>query len=299
MAVGQPGRLPRLAEESRTGGGFWRSATIGYDRRSMSASPTAIICLDLDGTSIDFDDVHVWFSDDVADQLNQAVRRGAVWCPNSGRRADNQLGLIQACRRLESMPFAILAGERYIFDIQPKHYAMSPRRPYNDRSARKVRELMPQVIEKLAPRLDDIQARFDITQYLQDDEIVGWYLADAMDPTLFAEEIARHVASVPGAQVLRNGRWVVVTHADFGKGRLLRHVASGLDVPRERILAIGDQPNDLDMLDGHSAAYVGCPSDADAEVQALVKRSGGWIADEPSSQGTVSLIQRFIKEVLD
>jgi hydroxymethylpyrimidine pyrophosphatase-like HAD family hydrolase len=90
----------------------------------------------------------------------------------------------------------------------------------------------------------------------------------------------------------------VVTHADFGKGRVLATAVADLGVPRERILAIGDQPNDLDMLDGRVAGYVGCPGDADDAVLATVRRAGGWVADQPGTTGTAHLIRRFAEGVL-
>lgn len=264
----------------------------------MSEPPAAVICLDLDGTGVEHDGIHAWFSDSVARAINEAARRGAVWCANSGRSADNQMGMIQACRELEAMPIAILSGERYIHDFHHTGFALVPRQPNNDLAKQKARELAPRTKAALEPKLADLEAKFGLVEWHPRAEFVAWLLTDTTDQVAFTQEVQRLLHCVPDAQVLRNGRWVVVTHADFGKGRVLATAVADLGVPRERILAIGDQPNDLDMLDGRAAGYVGCPSDADQKIIETVRRAGGWVADHSGTAGTADLIRRFAEEVL-
>lgn len=264
----------------------------------MNESPLAVICLDLDGTSAERDALHAWFSEPVARQLNRAARRGAAWCTNSGRNAENQFGMIQACRVLETMPFAILAGERYIFDVHPAHSILQPRQPFNRLAREKAVQLAPRLRELLEPRSDDLEARFSIAEYLPSQEFTGWMLSEDADAAVFAKLIQDLLQGVPQAQVLRNGRWVVALHADFGKGRVLTATLQSWAVPLEQILAVGDQPNDLDMLDGRHAGVPGCPADADATVQATVRQAGGWVAEQPGAEGTAALIARFVDERL-
>ncbi|MCH7812826.1 MAG: HAD hydrolase family protein [Planctomycetes bacterium] len=262
-------------------------------------TPTALICLDLDGTSVEHDGLHAWFSDAVAEALNDAAGCGAVWCSNSGRPAENQYGLIQACRTLDAMPIAILSGERYIHDLHPTGYALVARQPNNDLAAAKARDLTTKAKEVLAPSLDRLQDGREVAEFHPGDEFIAWLLTEQADWTGFVAEVRRALRPLPEAQVLRNGRWVIVVHADFGKGKILTETARTLGVPPSRILAVGDQPNDLDMLTGRSAHFPGCPADADAEVRDTVTAAGGWIADAPSCTGTVELIERFLAVVGD
>ena len=264
----------------------------------MNQPPSAIICLDLDGTSVEHDDIHAWFSDAVARRLNEAAHHGAVWCANSGRNADNQYGMIQACRTLAVLPFAILAGERYIFNVHPSTGVMRQRQPYNRLARQKARDINARVKNVLAPHLAEVEADFAVAECYPSEEFVGWLLAESADPAVFAGRIKALLAPVGDAQVLRNGQWVIVLHADFGKGLVLADATRELGVPRERILAVGDQHNDMDMLDGRRAGFVGCPSDADAEVVAAVGHAGGRVADEPGPAGTARLIHRFVTDVL-
>ena len=264
----------------------------------MSPPPSAIICLDLDGTSVEYDAFRVWFSERVAVELNAAMERGAVWCLNSGRNAQNQLGMIQACRTLAAPPRWILANERYIYDVHPVTGAMRPRQPHNRRAKQQSLDLSPRVQATLAPHLAELNAADAVAEYFPATEFVGWFLHDSADPCAFAERIRPLLAGVPEAQVLRNGRWIIITHVDFGKGVVLREATREMNMPPARILALGDQQNDVDMLDGRSAACVGCPADADPAAQAAVRRAGGWIADHPGPAGTCQLIRRFVAEVL-
>ncbi len=264
----------------------------------MSPPPSAIICLDLDGTTVEYDALHAWFSEAVAEELNAAVRRGVVWCTNSGRNAHNQYGMVQSCRPLAALPFAVLAGERYIYDVHPTTGAMRSREPYNRLAKQKARELSPRVQEALAPHLVELETRFARGEYFPASDFVGWLLDESADPPAFAEYVRTLLVSVDDAQVLRNGRWVLVIHADFGKGRVLTEAARALGVPRQRILALGDQHNDVDMLEGRYAAFVGCPADADPTARAAVERAGGWVADQPGVAGTCQLIRRFVEDVL-
>jgi len=150
----------------------------------------------------------------------------------------------------------------------------------------------------LTPLLASLAAEFAIIEYQPAAEYVGWFLDESADPVEFAARVRAGIAPLTDAQVLRNGHWVIVTHADFGKGTVLREAARGLGLARDRILALGDQPNDLDMLDGVSAAYVGCPASADPEVQRTVRSAGGWVADAPGPAGSAQLIRRFAEAVL-
>lgn len=263
----------------------------------MSVPPRALICLDLDGTSVDRDGLHHYFSPGVARALNRAAEHGAVWCSNSGRSADNQVGVIQACRELQVMPRAIGSGERYIHDVHPTGFGAVPRLEHNRPARDKALALIELVLPVIESNRECLQDHADVAEWHPTEEYAAWLLTERADPVAFAERAARCLGSVAQAKVLRNGRWVVVTHVDFGKGLILQEIAAGLGVPRARILAVGDQHNDLDMLDGKVAGYVGCPGDADPQILDTVRAADGWVADQGGATGTASLIDRFVDAV--
>jgi len=258
------------------------------------ASDSAVIrlvCVDLDGTILDTDEVHFWIADGAVEVLNELGRRGIPWCTNSGRSRSNQLGLVQACRTLEHMPVALLAGEREIYWCHPefRHHE-----PFNTQMDDLVRELQPRTIRALAPHMDRLRRTFEFTRDVQKMLSVGWRLADPVQAASLVRELRVLLSDLADAQVLRNGKWVVITHAAVGKSVLLAEASTHLSIARENILAIGDQCNDLDMLDGRVAGCVACPGDADEEVQATVTTAGGYVSGQPGSAGAVEAIRRFV-----
>lgn len=72
------------------------------------------------------------------------------------------------------------------------------------------------------------------------------------------------------------------------KGRALQLLAEHLDVPRERVMAVGDQGNDVSML---AWAGVGV---AMGNGSPSAKAAADWIAPPFSEDGAAVAIQRFI-----
>jgi len=265
--------------------------------RAVTTPPSALISLDFDGTSVETDGKHFWFSELVAEGLNEAARRGAVWCTNSGRGPGSQIGMVQACRRLEAMPLAVLSGERHIHYLRSSGSALVPKQPYNDLATEKAKALIARVRERTQDQLSEMGAHFELADWNPQGEYLAWLLKDSGSVAAFVTRLEEALASIDQVQILRNGHWVVVTHSDFGKGVILEELAAEIQVPRDRILAIGDQQNDLDMLDGRVAAFVGCPADADPEVIKAVRDADGWVSDYNGAEGTADLLHRFVAQL--
>jgi len=249
-----------------------------------------LICLDLDGTAAEHDGQHAWLADAVVDALNALGQRGVRWCANSGRSFDNQLGLIQACRRLVNMPIAILSGERFIHWLAPQ---MRPHEPFNGRMRTRLEQMYPRVRATLEPHRERLRRSYAIRSEQDIDLIIGWNLESASQATQIAAGLRELLAPVPEAQILQNVTWVIITHRAAGKGVVLAETGRALRVGRENILAIGDHLNDLDMLDGRAAAHVGCPADADDEVKAVVRAAGGVVAGEAGVVGTAEILRNL------
>lgn len=73
------------------------------------------------------------------------------------------------------------------------------------------------------------------------------------------------------AQVVRShARFVELTHSEASKGNALRHLAADLEIPMARTMAIGDNLNDLSMV---QAAQVGVAmGNADPALKAVADR---------------------------
>lgn len=250
-----------------------------------------LICLDLDGTALDTDGVHWWLADELVELLNALADRGVRWCANSGRTADNQFGIIQACRSLANMPVAVLACERYIYWTQPRWRSHEP---FNSGMRQRMDELYPRMLQVLQPHRERLRVRFEFLHELDRDGICAWCLADESAAPALAIELNAMIESIPDAKVLRNKDWLILTHELASKGLVLREAAGHLGIPPEGILAIGDNYNDLDMLDPAIAARLGCPSDAVPDVMDAVTAAGGTVSGLPGSSGTADVIRRMV-----
>jgi Cof subfamily protein (haloacid dehalogenase superfamily) len=91
------------------------------------------------------------------------------------------------------------------------------------------------------------------------------------------------------AQVVRSHlRFVELTHPSVSKGRALLHLAESLGIPRAKTLAVGDNLNDLSMI---QEAGVGVAmGNSPPELQA----AADWVAPPVWEEGLAAAIERFI-----
>lgn len=80
------------------------------------------------------------------------------------------------------------------------------------------------------------------------------------------------------------------------KGIAVRHLAEFAGVPSARVLAIGDGRSDLGMMVPGTAAMVGCPVNAKAEVIEYVMHRGGHIATKDSLAGVIEVLTAYAED---
>lgn len=91
------------------------------------------------------------------------------------------------------------------------------------------------------------------------------------------------------AQVVRSHpRFVELTEPSVSKGRALLELASALGIPRERTLAVGDNLNDVSMIE---AAGIGV---AMGNAMPALKERADWVAPTLADDGLAAAIERFI-----
>lgn len=254
--------------------------------------PIKLLSLDLDGTIAESAGLHVWLADEVVEMLNRLGERGISWCSNSGRSADNQSGMIQATRALTNMPIAILSGERFIHLADPPYYV--PLEPYNGNVQLRMEALFPEMSAAIEPHRERLRTQYKFRVEGQANQVIGWNVTDESNADALMSDVEELLNDVSDAQVLRNGAWIIATHKDAGKGRILGELMDRQDLTRENVLAIGDHLNDLDMLDGRVARFVGCPANAASQVKAAVKAAGGFVSEKPGAAGALDVIRYYI-----
>lgn len=91
----------------------------------------------------------------------------------------------------------------------------------------------------------------------------------------------------------RNRIYLRFSHAAFSKGTCLAEVASQLQVPQARILAVGDNYNDLSMLQTDVSGMCGCPVNSVKDVKDFVGERGGKVSEKAGSYGAMEVLGHY------
>jgi len=228
----------------------------------------------------------------VVELLNELEEEGVLWCTNSGRDRESQLEILLSSRTkgLRHMPVALLARETHAYTDRAKGYVSWE--PWNSRAREGLRQFHRALQRLLREDLPGLQRRYQPDTVVIDPESTAFLVADENDAAERLEaELTTYVRRAQGGLVSRNGGWVAALPAHLGKGAILREVCGLLGLDAKRVLAVGDHLNDLSMLDGTVARHVGCPADAFAAVQAVVRRVGGRVAREEGPEGTAEILR--------
>lgn len=141
-----------------------------------------------------------------------------------------------------------------------------------------------------------------------------WLIVLGLDGTLFGDDLVisprvrRTIAAAqaaallqkltaglgPSAAVVRSqALFVEVTHPEVSTGRALLALAERVEISRRRILAIGDNHNDLPLIE---AAGIGV---AMGNATATVKERADWVAPPVEEDGAAVAIERFVLDAVD
>lgn len=88
---------------------------------------------------------------------------------------------------------------------------------------------------------------------------------------------------------------VDVRMVPFTKGLALEELAIRLGIGASNILTIGNGHNDISMLDGVVAKFMGCPENAETDVMAVVSKSGGHVASRKFMGGVIDVIDAYLE----
>ncbi len=253
-----------------------------------------LICLDFDGTIMAYEDRRGFFHPAAADLLNELGSRGVLWCTNSGRDVKSQLEILRFSwgRGLRHLPSALLCGESLIFEQRVSSYVALE--PWNSAVLGRLRVFHERIQKHVRPMLEDWREEYRLAEYLGEHyTVLSVEDTDGQADRLYGEMTAV-IGGQAGVLITRNGGWLSVLPDDLGKGNVLKGYMKVAAVPPGRTLAVGDHYNDISMLDGSCATYVGCPGDAVPEVVETVEKAGGYVARAGGPEGTVEVIRHFL-----
>jgi hydroxymethylpyrimidine pyrophosphatase-like HAD family hydrolase len=255
-----------------------------------------LVCLDFDGTIMLYEDPPSGhFHPDVISLLNELEARGVHWCTNSGRDLKDQGLVIELAvsRGLKHKPVALICSESLVYERN--NGSFHPLEPWNSTVHRDMLHFHRRVQERLTPLMPGLQRAYGMLPSYIGEHYTAYAIPDKDGlPQRFHMELSEILSDIPKTMITRNGGWVAVLTDDLGKGNALRQFSMARGYSPDEILAVGDQFNDLNMLDGKSALHVGCPSNAIPEVIATVRVAGGHVASVEGPHGTIEVLRRYI-----
>ncbi len=91
----------------------------------------------------------------------------------------------------------------------------------------------------------------------------------------------------------RNSIYLRFSHRDYNKGTGLVEAADRWGIGPDRILAIGDNYNDLPMFQPQICDACGCPGNALDEVKDFIRNRAGKVAEKSGSDGVIEVLGHY------
>jgi HAD superfamily hydrolase (TIGR01484 family) len=263
--------------------------------KKAKSADIRLISLDFDGTILVYDDPAGVFHPEVISILNLLEEKDIQWCANSGRDYADQLGVIERSRErgLTHLPVALICSESLVYVQNSDGYHELA--PWNAQAHDALRVCHSLVQARLGNRLEYIEKKYQPITTMVGELYTAFFIRDheGMPVALF-HELNRFLDGIDEAMLTRNGGWVAVMHRALGKGHALNAYAAHAGLASDHILCVGDQYNDLPMLNRDVARFLGCPGDAIPEVRHAVGKAGGIIAEAPGPLGTLEVIRTLL-----
>lgn len=259
-------------------------------QESTPEDPRLLLCFDFDGTFLDSEAAPP-FVPEILDRLVELKRWGALWCINTGRTLPHTVEAITRFRIIPTPDF-IIARESEIYhcnefnrwvdwDGWNRQCAKDHKRLY--KTAKKF-------FRKFQSYLEENTAAEWVSTPL---EPAGIHASSEDEMESICERIGE-MAPPPELGFHRNSVYLRFNHRDYSKGSAMRHLGESLGIGPEYRLAVGDNHNDLSMLQASVAHGIACPSNAVPEIKEHVRRIGGFVASRPVTEGVIEALDHYL-----
>lgn len=189
-------------------------------------------------------------------------------------------------------PDHLLLRESEIYHlVEPGQYV--EHMPYNEQS----RKLRSDAISAVKPFVDGWKQEWEksvqiVKSQVQKYEIVIM-LPDAEQALTLRDLIRKQIRLAKNVSVMNNRRVVAITSNIFNKKVVLEELIRHKNWMPQQVLAIGDDLNDLPILDGR-LGMAACPANAVDQVQEAVKAVDGYVSQKTYGDGALDCLEWFV-----
>ena len=124
-------------------------------------------------------------------------------------------------------------------------------------------------------------------------DLAGVVLKKEEDMAALLAEVERVCGGRKELSYERNSIYLRFSHSAYGKGAALKEIASRCGLGPDRVVAAGDNYNDLSMLKPEVTAWPVCPGNAVPEVKENVLENGGEVGASLASSGLVDAFEEI------
>jgi len=218
---------------------------------------------------------------------------GAAWGIATGRSLYQLIeGLNEA--GFPFLPDFVIVREREIF-FPGQFGRWVPDENWNRRCEKDHNRLFRKCKRALAKIKDHIEVNTDARWVSVEGDAAGIVSSteEEMDAILrIVEKLALH----SDLTFERNSIYLRFSHRAYRKGTCLKEAANRWGLECDKILAIGDNHNDLSMLQPEICEACGCPANAIQEVRDYVTERGGKVAANPGSIGVMEVMKHYFDQ---
>lgn len=251
--------------------------------------PELLLSFDFDGTLH-----HPSESPAVPSAFFETIRKlrndkGAIWGINTGRSLPQVLdGLLEV--RAPFLPDWVVAREREIHF--PNAFGrFAPHKEWNSRCEKALKNLFKRSGKVLRWIRAEVEEHTGAEYIEIEGEPAGLISRTEEEMEWIVQHISPKVAELPGFGWQRNSIYLRFGHCEFQKGSALTELTRLYELEKDKVFAMGDSHNDLEMLSEVHSGVAACPNNSVRAVRDVVEKRGGLITRKCYGMGVVEALE--------
>jgi len=253
-----------------------------------------LICTDIDGTLLDSQNPDFAGLMEFKRALDDMRRQGgSQWAIVTGRHRRGVIPILEHFLAFHLVPDFVVLEDAYVFQFCRRRGLRSFYK-WNWRIRWKRSWLWRRSRNLLQKWQKEMEDEFAEMKVLSHETIDMWMEFPDSQKAEHGETFLKHkVAESLDFEVYRWGSELFLAPAVGRKGEAVTFIADYLGMTPERVFAIGDGANDINMLEGWAAGMVACVGNAPVEIKRIVEHAGGYVAEQKATAGVLEALRSY------